>query len=235
LIDSYKGAFGSQADRRAACPQCKKDTRVSTLFERIDRWDDGLYINGVIEHYAFQCNGCEAVFLARSTSNSEDYIEAVDPHTGEPVTEYVDSKSFLPAVPNTPTPSWAGFRLALHDETLHHLLSSVYKAMNNEMPVLAAIGMRTSFDRISELLEVDSELSFAKKLDALRKQGHISEVQKEFLEMLVDAGSAAAHRGWKPEPQHLETMLEVLEALIRDHFILKNEIAKFKGLIPKKK
>ncbi|MCV2887204.1 DUF4145 domain-containing protein [Ruegeria aquimaris] len=233
MSEEYFGAFGQQNQRKAPCPECGKVTRVDTLFERIDRWhEEGPDISGLIENYVFQCRGCETLFFAKSTGNSEDYIDYYDHVAGEHVQEFIDQKSFWPALPQTPVPSWAGFNLFGADQTLHELLHSVYTAMNSNLPVLAAIGMRTAFDRTAELLGVNADLSFGEKLEELRKGGHISGVQKGVLEVLIDAGSAAAHRGWKPKDSHLATMKEILEALIRDHFVLKREVEELKRSIP---
>lgn len=235
-MSDYQGAFGSADARKAPCPNCDKETRVDTLFERLDSWhEDGPDINGVDEYYVFQCRGCEEIFFAKSSRNSEDYSHYTNPFTGEWEIVYEDRKSYFPAVVQTPTPSWAGFDLATADTTLHDLLNSIYTAMNHDLRVLAAIGMRTALDRVSELLGVDTNLSFEEKLNELRKGGHISGVQKGVLEVLVDAGSAAAHRGWKPDDKHLATMKEILEALIRDHFILKDDVKRLKDSIPSKK
>lgn len=234
-MTEYQGAFGAPDWRKAPCPECDKDTRVDTLFEKIDRWeiDEGL-ISGVFEYYVFQCRGCEAIFFAKSSGDSEDYYDYVDQFTGEHERIYKDRKAYFPAVAQTPVPSWAGLNLALKDSTLHDLLHSIYTAMNHELGVLAAIGMRTAFDRVSELLGVDTNLNFDEKLEQMRKGGHISGVQKGVLEVLVDAGSAAAHRGWKPSETHLATMKEILEALVRDHFVLKPEVDKLRKSIPSK-
>ncbi|UWR16531.1 DUF4145 domain-containing protein [Sulfitobacter sp. M368] len=235
MSDNYLGAFGPSATRRANCPDCRKPTRVSTLFERIDRWQDAQNnIEGLIESYVFQCNGCEVVFFARVTSNSEDYVERTNPYTGENFPYYNNIYVYCPSVPSLPIPSWAGLKLALQDEQLHHLLSSVYQAINSDLPVLAAIGMRTAFDRISEILGVNVDEPFAEKLESLRKDGYISGTQKGILEVLVNAGSAAAHRGWRPNSRQLVTMLEILQALIRDHFILKGDVADLRAVIPTK-
>jgi hypothetical protein len=55
----------------------------------------------------------------------------------------------------------------------HKLFDDVYIALNNDLGVLAAIGMRTVFDSASELLSIDPNLSLEKKLNALESQGKI--------------------------------------------------------------
>jgi hypothetical protein len=87
---------------------------------------------------------------------------------------------------------------------LEDLLTSVYTALDNDLRVLAAIGLRTAFDRASELLSVDPEKTFADKLSQLMANGDIGSTEKESLDVLTDAGGAAAHRGWKPNPKQLD-------------------------------
>jgi hypothetical protein len=68
------------------------------------------------------------------------------------------------------------------------LLDSTYKALEHELGVLAAIGMRVVFERASELIGVEASKSFAKKLDQLRADGHIGAAERERLEVLTDVG-----------------------------------------------
>lgn len=235
MSEGNQSSFGPPEQRKAPCPECRKETRVSTLFEKITSWSTFRgQISGIEEYYVFECKGCEEIFFARSSGNSEDYFH-YENEDGIYETEYNNRRLFWPSVAHTPTPAWAGFDLSSIDTTLWDLMQNVYKAINNEMPVLAAIGMRTCFDRVSEILRVDTTLSFSEKLEELRKAGYINGKQKGFLEVLVDAGSAAAHRGWKPKQSQLAIMIEILEGLIRDQFILQDEVRKLRKEIPTKK
>jgi hypothetical protein len=120
------------------------------------------------------------------------------------------------------------------DVTLGNLLSEMYTALNNDLRVLAAIGARTAFDRSSELLGVDSKLPFNQKLDQLVTMGKISKDERDTLEVLIDAGSAAAHRGWRPKPKAVNTMMDVVEAFLHRGFILGDGIQKLKAAVPSK-
>ena len=122
----------------------------------------------------------------------------------------------------------------LSDGILINLLKSVYIALEHDLKVLAAIGMRTVFDRASELVGVDPTKSFTKKLVQLYNEGHISATERERLEILTDAGSAAAHRGWEPNPQELQVLASIMEHFVRS-FSLKEEAAKLKEGIPSRK
>ena len=49
--------------------------------------------------------------------------------------------------------------------------------------------------------------------------------------MLTDAGSAAAHRGWEPELEQLETLVSIIEHFVK-HFTLNDDAGKLKQSIP---
>jgi hypothetical protein len=94
------------------------------------------------------------------------------------------------------------------------------------------MGMRAVFERACDLFDIRPDKSFAKKLDQLHNDGHITGVDKEILEILTDAGSAAAHRGWEPDLQQLITLASFMDQFVRTNFILKKEAEKLKKSIP---
>jgi hypothetical protein len=48
----------------------------------------------------------------------------------------------------------------------------------------------------------------------------------------VDAGSAAAHRGWRPNHEELNTMIDVVESFLHRSFIVGDGIKKLKAAVP---
>jgi hypothetical protein len=128
-------------------------------------------------------------------------------------------------------PVWID-KLIRRDEDIHSLIESVYSALENDLSVLAAIGIRTVFDRASELLDVDPSKSFANKLAELESLGKIGSDQRQTLEVLTDAGSAAAHRGWRPSSDELDTMMNVIEAFLYNSLVLGDDVRKLKDGVP---
>jgi hypothetical protein len=49
------------------------------------------------------------------------------------------------------------------------MLDEAYAAFHNDLPVLAAIALRTAFDASTEILGIHPALGFEEKLDALEK------------------------------------------------------------------
>jgi hypothetical protein len=111
-------------------------------------------------------------------------------------------------------------------------LSETYNALDVDARVLSAIGARTIFDRVSELLEIDPALTFQEKLNQLQSKGHISASERTHLDILTDAGSAAAHRGWKPTALQLDTVMKIVETFIHRKFVLETEVKQLKSQIP---
>jgi Domain of unknown function (DUF4145) len=114
-------------------------------------------------------------------------------------------------------------------------LTSVYTALDNDLRVLAAIGLRTAFDRASELLGIDPNKTFAGKLSQLVVDGHIGSTEKASLDVLTDAGGAAAHRGWKPNLKQLDTLSSIMEQFVHRTFVLNAKAKRVKTSIPSRK
>jgi hypothetical protein len=182
------------------------------------------------DYRILRCRGCEAVYFQHETTFSEDWNYQIDPFTGEHE-QYTESTiTHWPPPSKRLRPLWSD-DVEL-DRDLRGLLSEVYVALDNDLKVLAAIGMRTTFDRASEILGVHPELSFKDKLKGLNDAGHIGDGEMTAISVLTDAGSAAAHRGWSPTNTELDTMMEILEGFINRNLVLGNATLKLKGRLP---
>lgn len=72
------------------------------------------------------------------------------------------------------------------------------------------MGSRTIFDMLA-VSKVGDVGGFKQKLKALQDQRYISEKQKNVLDSALDAGNAAAHRGYKPDLEILDGVLNIIE------------------------
>jgi Domain of unknown function (DUF4145) len=208
---------------KAHCPNCGPYRNATVLRRYIDAPDpdfDEEYPeqNGTIDDYRILCcRGCGEVYVQRVNftfapmSLSEDDF---DPKTGEYNPEFDPTTTYRPAPPRPrrKPPAWLG---KIQDQVIRGLLEEVYEALDADLRSIAAMGLRAVLDRIFEFAGADPELGFAKKLAALETQGDIGSREKENLLIMTDAGSAAAHRGWKPEPEELDSILEATETLLQ--------------------
>jgi hypothetical protein len=180
-----------------------------------------------------ECCGCRTLFFRRDFWFSEWDNIVQNPYTGQEELEIGVETRYWPSPVRRKSPTWLN-QIAETDRTLGRLLTEMYAALNGDLRVLAAIGARTAFDRSSELLQIDPNLRFGAKLDELVSIGKIGKGERAILELLVDAGSAAAHRGWAPGADELDTMIEILEAFVNRAFILEHPVQKLKAAVPPK-
>lgn len=230
------------AVKKAECSQCgglrNCDIRGHHKVRGVDDYHDW-----AVNWYILECRGCEHVFVQTVSTSSEDYSYTQN-EIGEDEIEYNEILSYWPALSKRKQPDWL---LELYAETstserLDAAITELYGALDNDLYMLAAIGIRTCFDIASEQLGIDPEQSFQSKLKALVAAGHIGMVDKERLEHLVDAGSASAHRGWRPTANDLNVMMDALEHFINEAFIaparkrrLDANVKKVKEKVPPRK
>jgi len=127
-------------------------------------------------------------------------------------------------------PKWVD-DLETKDNTIFGLLVEVYSAANDEQFRLLAMGVRAALDHVMTHILGDIG-GFEQKLDEMVTQGHISERQKEMLSIVIDAASAAAHRGYKPPRDLLRQMITVMEAIIQLYYIAGPMLETVRTMIP---
>ena len=83
-------------------------------------------------------------------------------------------------------------------------------------------------------LGIDPAITFAEKLIALKAGGWIGDTEKDILEVVTDAGNAAAHRGWSPSGREVADLLVALELFLQKAFIVGKKALGIKARIPTK-
>jgi len=114
-------------------------------------------------------------------------------------------------------PDWLD-NLEDNDPELVALLNEVYDAVDYGNYRLLAMGIRSVMDRVMTM-HVGDFGGFEQKLDALVKKDIISGGQRDLFDTVIEGGSAAAHRGYKPPWDLLDNMLAVMEYLIHQTYI----------------
>ena len=231
----------SDAIRSAECSECG-GVRFCDIVGKYSERGGDTYFQYHVDWYLLVCRGCQHVFVQTVSTNSEDYDEWYD-DKGETQGGYRKQIKYWPTLSKRKSSDWFsdGF-IQSGDKDTYKLaisLGELYGALNNDLNMLAGIGIRTSIDIAAELLGIDHNQPFNAKLQALEKEGHIGKVERSHLEVIVDAGSACAHRGWLPSSHELNTMMDALERFIHDAFVaptrkerLSAEVAKMKTKIP---
>jgi hypothetical protein len=177
--------------RKAHCRRCRGERNCNVRGCYIEppgsgivRWERAWYI--------LECRGCDLVFVQtvwppNTQIDEEQYIE------------------YWPALAKREAPEWVETmwrKRSLWSISL--ALREIYRALDNDLPRLAAIGVRMIFDMAAELLQIEERLTFKQKLEALQSKGHIKPSDMAPLDILVEAGNASVHRGWIPSADDLK-------------------------------
>lgn len=225
--------------RKAECSQCGGMRNCNIRGEHSDTYDDD-HFQGEDIWFILECRGCEHVFVQTVSTNSEDYDNFYE-EDGSTGTTRNETIKYWPALSKRKKPEWMSeYGVDAEDvDDLNAAMRELYVALDSNLRMLAAIGIRTTYDIASVLLGIDPNLPFVKKLDSLVNSGRIGILDKDRLEMVVDAGSASVHRGWRPTPSDLNTMMDVLEHFVQESFVaparkkkLDEEAAKVKKTVP---
>lgn len=146
----------------------------------------------------FQCNGCSHIHLFIQ--------EWTDTSTPMPEREW-----HYPQKVNRPQPNW--FKDV--DMGLYELLGEIYSNLNNGNLISFSICCRTLIDKL--LTEaIGDNGGFQQKLDTYFGAGHITESQKDALAVIIEAGNASAHRGFKTDPELSQVILDIVEHILKE-------------------
>lgn len=211
---------------RSWCNACGKETEHDVI-HRETTWemeypDADAYKQSVV----VRCRGCKDL-ATRHESWWYDRVPDED-NRGAEITEL----SFSPPRTWRRPPEWLD-QLAELAPDLKETLDEVYSAANDSQFRLLAMGVRAVIDNV--MVHVVGDIGgFEDKLKEMVEKGHLTKAQAETLATVIDAGSAAAHRGFKPARELLQEMLATMEAIIRDHYLVGPMIAAMKTTIPPK-
>lgn len=216
------------------CPDCGAGKRAFVRGRHtVEHHDDDDGTSASDTGLLLECCGCTTVYFRHDFWFSEWDEVVDDPITGEPSMRRGIRQTYWPRPTARKRPTWLN-RVQERDAKLGELLDEMYSALDGDLRVLAAIGVRTAFDRASEILGVDPAISFDEKLGRLFDDGRVSDDEKKILAVLVDAGGAAAHRSWRPRRDQLDTMLDAIESFLHRTFVVKDGIAKLEASVPAK-
>lgn len=206
---------------RSYCSACHGETDHDVVATRqkveVDSDQQSYYWEETTTFDFVECRGCHNVTLRRS---------CLGPGDREPSVDY-----FPPAVSRR-KPHWMAKALNIWLEQpnmqIRQVLGEVYSALFAGNNRLAMMGARLVVD-----LALNDKLGdcggFAAKLEKAEKKGWITHLHRRILAAAVKAGHAAAHRGYRPDLQELEHVLDIVEHLVQTLYVLEgvaDEIAK---------
>jgi hypothetical protein len=184
-------------------------------------------------HYLLQCRGCEQVFYYQESTNSEDMDYQHDRPDGGWTSTYNITKTVYPKPESTSKPLWVT-AISNVDASLSEILHEVYTAKDQECYMLTAIGIRTAIDRATEILGIEPAKTFVEKLKDLKLGGWIGDTEYDILEVITEAGHAAAHRGWTPDITMVGKLLAAFELFLQRAILVGKDAMLIRHNLPPK-
>ncbi len=121
---------------------------------------------------------------------------------------YTQTTDYYPPLPLRIKPVWYGY---LTDD-YQAILNEVYSALDNSLFFLASTGTRTALDQLI-VEKIGDAGSFNAKLKKVVTNNIIDKTEKRILLAVIDAGSASAHRSYRPDIESINHMMDILEAI----------------------
>jgi hypothetical protein len=172
-----------------------------------------------------QCNGCHQHSIRRESWHR---VVVPDPEESEPL---LLEQSYSPFRNWRRAPDWLD-RIEAASPDLHGLLAEVYTATNDHQVRMLAMAVRAVVDVVMVQRLSGDFGSFEVKLAKMVDAGYLTKAQAETLETVIDAGSAAAHRGFLANRELLVEMVVIMESMIRELYISGPMMKALKQLIP---
>lgn len=221
--------MNSEKIERFFCNVCRGKTKhfIRREFTKTEE-DEHVAVSFTQRLLIVECCGCEHLALVKMTHFSEDIDYDEHPVSGEPIVTANWDEAIYPPVTYRPPPPWFE---DLPDPTLRAISHEIYKSLQTGSHYLATFGSRTLIDRLI-VLTVGDKGNFAKGLEALQGEGKISQHEREILEPVVQAGHAAAHRGWAPTKEQLAIILDTVEGLIHRLLVLPKLAEELEEAVP---
>jgi Domain of unknown function (DUF4145) len=202
------------------CNRCHTDTLHDLLKEVSDTVEDEVVMEGgelvttweETTNQMFECRGCKSVLLRRTWIFSEHDIKNVQ---------------YFPPPVARQKPNWF-YTLPLD---LQSLLSEIYRSLDADTRALPMMGARAVLDRV--IVDTIGDVgSFEQKLKKLEADRHISSKGREILDIALDAGNAATHRGYAPTVQNVQSVMDIVENLVHSTYVLESVAKEIKKNTP---
>jgi Domain of unknown function (DUF4145) len=129
-----------------------------------------------------------------------------------------------------PRPAW----LTTLPAELQPRLQELYATLDIGAYGLATMGMRSVFDLVAAQYVGDAG-TFGQKLEALMARRLISSADRERLEVVIEAGNAAAHRGHVPDARAVHQLMDCVEHLLQGLYAFTEPLRALKSAIPKRR
>jgi hypothetical protein len=128
-----------------------------------------------------------------------------------------------------PLPEW----YAKLNDVQKALITELDKSIHYGLAALPTMGLRTLVELIM-LDQIEDKGSFKRNLEAFQAAGYVTKQHAALIESVVDAGHAAIHRAYFPNPSDLYVCIETVRHLMEGIYILKPKLDEVATNTPKR-
>lgn len=201
--------------KKILCIQCKTKIKHVVLVDvSIDDCSDP-NISFYNNYQILRCINCETISYQTKTYDSYDVDPIGYDGRGEIIYEITASYKTYP-IRDEETAFSIDFEKIL-PEGIYKIYEEVIIALNNKMPLLTALGLRTLLEQIIKHFGKSDDLGLI--LNEFEEDGYISTKQRSLLDEIRYLGNDAAHRADSKSRKDLILHLKVLENLIHQLFV----------------
>jgi uncharacterized protein YutE (UPF0331/DUF86 family) len=200
------------------CNNCQHKTDHTILsvneIKGNEPYDEEYYVSWSNTYTLYECKGCHEVHMEKVFWFSEwDEVE----------------KTIYPPRISRKTPKW----IESVPKKQKELLEEIYIALAANCTNLAVMGARSLID-LFILDKIGDSGTFIQKMQKLEENGFISKEQKEYINAALDTGHAVVHRGFNPDDDVVNKVMDIIENLLIN-YSLKKAGKELKRVTPKRK
>jgi hypothetical protein len=163
-------------------------------------------------HQTVQCQGCKKICFRRELKATYNFD--CDPkYDGQ---EHWTVIRYFPPRLQDRVQLKNSFLLPL---SIYQLYNEIYKALCDELPIIAGIGIRAIIEAVCKEKSAQGR-NLAEKIESIMMMGMITKDEEKILHSIRYLGNEAAHEVKAPTEEELNAAIEVLEHLLRGAFIL---------------
>lgn len=193
------------------CIKCKIEIKQNNI-EHSENYGE---ITIFKSYKILKCINCDSITYKNEIVNSEEVYQIGEEYDGTPI--YEDNAQIqLYPIRDEETAFSKEFEKILPKE-IYLTYEEVIIALNNKMPLLTALGLRTLLEQIIKYFGKSDDLGVI--LTQFEEEGFISTKQRGLLDEIRYLGNDAAHRADSKSRKELIIHLKVLENLIQQLFV----------------
>ncbi len=190
------------------CGQCKRETNHNILFRKSFESNSNDEFIWSEDHYLCQCAGCESVCYAIADWN-QDYGINDNEEANYKWKTYPSGRDNRYAIDN----------YFVLPRKVRKIYTEVIGAMNADLPILAAIGLRALIESVGKDRRIKGR-NLQNLIDGLSDNGILSLEQATILHGHRFMGNVAAHEIQQADRRELVAALEIAENMVTTIYIV---------------